>query len=503
MFLAISRHICLTVYRSTLYPEPEVAAILLDLEALGGDVGFTLRSSLSNANSGQSVSGGGDVNGDGIDDLLIAAPGSISGSLVYVAYGKATSARASTFLTTMVPQDGFIIRSNMFDLSSNVAIASDVNGDGIDDILIGMPHPLSSGGFLGQAFLIYGKSGSTRGTVNLDNLSPNDGFRITGVSEFDDAGFSVSGAGDVNHDGIADILIGVPAADDGDSAAGETYVIFGKAGTTRANINLGTFSTSDGFRVLGDAVDDNAGRDVSFAGDVNGDGIDDFIIGAPGNDAGGIYAGQAYVIFGKAGTTRSTIDLGAFASSDGFRIRGDDDYDYAGVSVSSAGDINNDGLDDLIVGAPGAGGEIYPGAAYVIFGKAGTTRSDIDVTSLSATDGFRITGEAGYDYAGYAVSGAGDVNGDGFDDILIGAHLNDSAGNNAGAAYIIFGKAGGSRANISLSSLSSGDGVKLEGKTDNSFAGRSLCAAGDVNNDGYDDLFVANGFITQEDTGDL
>ena len=169
----------------------------------------------------------------------------------------------------------------------------------------------------------------------------------------------------------ADLIIGAPEADpDGREGAGSAYVIFGKT-TGWSNIDLANLAAGDGFRIDGAAAGDNAGYSVSSAGDFNGDGYDDLIIGAP-TDANG-RAGSAYVIFGKA-SGFGDIDLANFSAADGFRIDGLPGYligGQAGYSVASAGDIDSDGYSDLVVGVPGSGYAL-DGSAYVIYGEAST-----------------------------------------------------------------------------------------------------------------------------------
>jgi hypothetical protein len=143
--------------------------------------------------------------------------------------------------------------------------------------------------------------------LDLTNLSPTDGFIVQGDAVGDQAGRSVSSAGDVNGDGFADLIVGAPCGDDGGGYAGEAYVVFGKAsgfgtvdGTGRAVLDLTTLSPADGFIVQGDTEGDQAGRSVSAAGDVNGDGFADLIVGARLGDDGGNDAGEAYVLYGGA-----------------------------------------------------------------------------------------------------------------------------------------------------------------------------------------------------------
>lgn len=240
----------------------------------------------------------------------------------------------------------------------------------------------------------------------------------------------------------------------------------------RVVFDLTTLAPSQGFIIQGDAggiqndvSGDRAGYSVSSAGDVNGDGFDDLMVGANGGDDGGTGSGEAYVVFGSgsgfgtydAVTSRQVLDLTDLTPAEGFIIQGDEGNDWAGWSVSSAGDINDDGFDDMIVGANGGddGGNLA-GEAYVVFGSGsgfgspdGAGRQVIDLTSLSASQGLVIRGDVGGDQAGRSVSSAGDVNGDGFDDLFVGAPSGDDGGCNAGEAYVLFGSAfGGSTATV-------------------------------------------------------
>jgi len=273
-------------------------------------------------------------------------------------------------------------------------------------------------------------------TVSTDNVSLDSltttGFRLPGEAAYDASGFSVGAAGDVNGDGFADVIIGAFLADSSQATnSGTSYVVFGQASAFGTEVPLSSLNGLNGFRLAGVSDYDGAGFSVDGAGDVNGDGFSDLIIGAPYASVSGTYSGATYVVFGRpsfAGT--STLDLSTLDGSNGFRIIGEADHNYAGYSVSGAGDVNGDGFADLIIGAdrasPGDIDSYSSGAVYVVFGEANGFGPDLDLSSLDGSNGFRLTGVAAGDRAGMSVSAAGDVNGDGFGDIIIGAaHDND------------------------------------------------------------------------------
>ena len=468
--------------------------------------GFKIQGDAAGDLLGQSVSNAGDVNGDGYDDFIVGAPnndfGGSNAGQAYVIFGQAGGAAglSDIDLSSLTSAQGFTITGDAAgdQAGYSVSSAGDINGDGFDDILVGAPFGDNGGSDAGEAYLIYGKA-SGFSDIDLTSFTAADGIIFQGLSSGDDAGWSVSSAGDINGDGRDDILIGVRNADSGpDSGVGKVYVYFGNTIYNASNTSglVRTLDDTDpnqvasgiSFSITGDAAGDSLGWDVSSAGDVNGDGYDDIIVGAPGGDNGGSSAGEAYVIFGKA-TGFSNIDLSSFSATDGFTIQGDAVGDDAGVSVASAGDVNADGIDDLIISARyNDDGATDAGAAYVLFGKS-SGLGDIDLSTFGLIDGFTIQGAAALDFAGWSVAGGGDFNGDGYDDVIVGALTNDDGGSSVGAAYVIFGKDSGF-ADIDLSSLSSSDGFVIQGAATGDLAGRSVSNAGDTNGDGFDDILV-------------
>lgn len=424
-------------------------------------------------------------------------------------------------LSSLNGSNGFIIQSNDINNSIGYSVSGvgDINGDGLSDFAIG-------GGSKGSRIYHFNKMnnkchvvfGTTYDIPQIWNLNliENDsslGFVVYEVESQNNFQVSVSGAGDVNQDGFDDFLVGAFFGDGPNQSrqdCGVTHLIFGQEKPFKTPFIISNLleEIDEGVVFYGANAGDLSGRCVAGAGDVNGDGFADFLIGA--NRATGINdnlksAGKTYLIFGRnTSDFPPSIDLKQINDGNkeyGLVFSGFDGFDFSGKSVSGVGDFNGDGFDDFIIGAYksyGNGNLIrLSGEAYVVFGKSDIANSSFDLNSLEfadGTNGFVIFGEDRYDGAGVSVHAAGDVNGDGFSDLIIGAHEGQNNRNIvSGKAYIFLGTDKKFGPIVELSSLNDGSdmrGFVLNGVDRKDYCGRSVCGVGDMNGDGFADILI-------------
>ena len=373
---------------------------------------------------GYALSACGDVNGDGYSEVIVGAYGYSSNTGIAYFYDYFPNGEI-TFDINMTGEAA----GNSFGLS--VSSSGDVNGDGYSDVIVGAHGYLSN---RGRAYIFYGG-------LTMNNIAD---VTMTGEAPGNYFGYSVSSAGDVNGDGYSDVIIG---AYQFNTNRGRAYIYFG---------GLSMNNTAD-VTLNGEASNNYFGYSVSSAGDVNGDGYSDAMVGAWGYSSD---IGRAYIYYGGS-SVNNIADV---------TMTSEITNNYFGLSVSNAGDVNGDGYSDVIVGA--SGNSVSLGRAYIYLG--GSSMNNIkDVT---------LTGEATGNYFGYSVSSAGDVNGDSYDDVIVGAWGYSA---NTGRAYIYFGS-------LTMNNIAD---VTITGESTNNTLGRCVSEAGDLNDDGYSDVIVgAAGF---------
>jgi hypothetical protein len=420
--------------------------------------------------AGFDVSIAGDVDGDGLADVLVGAhrddTGGIQAGSVALFLGADLTSDASLDLDEAHVHFLGDVADDYAGYSASSA--GDVDGDGLADILIGAPQEDTAGASAGMVYLFYGSSLLEPGEVLLSEADVIFG----GEASQDWAGVSVASAGDVDGDGLDDLLIGAFAHDTGGTDAGITYLVLAASLGSSSQISLADADT----RFVGVNDHDYTGSTVASAGDVDGDGLGDFAIGASSNDDGGSNAGVVYLFLGGSLDTSTSHDV----TDADYRFVGEAAYDQAGRSVGHA-DVDGDGLDDLLIGAPGSDEAANDaGKNYIILGSSLGASSVVDLGDADHA----LVGEIESDSSGMSIAGGGDVDGDGLEEVLIGAPYSQYP-SSVGQVYLV---TGASLAGTTSLDLADADTLFVGEDSDN-MAGWSV-AASDVNGDGFSDLLM-------------
>ncbi|WP_422090674.1 HYR domain-containing protein [Tenacibaculum ovolyticum] len=572
---------------------------VFSLSSLNGINGFIINEDIEYARLGNNVKSGKDFNGDGIDDLAIT-----SANKAYVVFGKTTLFSPLIKISDILITDKFVFNAGWFrsiDRISGIDGLSDVNNDGITDLIISSPH-WTGYAKSGSVYVLYGNTSlpATMGSMNINGVN---GYHIFDDVRYSYKGFgaSVSNAGDFNNDGTNDFIVGeIINLSHTYNKIGATHVFFGNTfvdiidniapiincpsgsqelyansvlpnyinflssvsdnssyntdmqytqtpsegtlitsntnveitvtdesgntsscsfmvtlKTTTAEIDCATTNFSvnnlngtNGIVIYGEDPHSETGYDVNTAGDVNGDGIDDFIVVAKGDTVNftGPYRayhidvrGGVYIIFGTSSGFPPNIDLEYLNGINGFKINNDNlphsntSSDIQFFKADTAGDINNDGFDDIILSNPNSrssSGSNRVGNVYVVFGKNSGFSADFDLATLNGTNGFTISGTGTNAYFGNDLDNLGDVNGDGLDDIIV-TNGTYSGYAESGKCFVIYGSASGYPALFDLSGLDGTNGFKItsDGSTAENI-GNSVAGIGDVNGDNINDIAI-------------
>ena len=455
-----------------------------NLGSLGG-TGATISGPGLAAHAGTALAGNCDLNGDGIVDLVIGAPpaGATFGGAVYVIYGSASGAPPPFSVNDA---DVAILGESDGDSVGSSLACADVNGDGIDDLVIGAPGVTPAG----YAYVVYGGI-ALPSTVDLAGLTPAQGVRIPGLVSNTLFG-TAAAAGDVNGDGIADFVVTAPRASASSSNTGQGFVVFGSA-TLPGTFDLSTLNGSNGFAISSTDMGSTPNGDSVAIGDINDDGFGDVAMGSRSAFPNGLSsAGEVFVVYGHAGAFAPELQVGNLNGSNGFSIEPAHSGEFAGSSLAFVDDFNGDGTPDLVIGAPATPSGPQYGTAFVVFGKGGNVFSaHFGLGSLDGTNGVALVSANLGDDAGASVAGIADLNGDGLSEVVIGAPSSDIGAGDSGGGFVVYGRRRPWTASVSLATLDGGTGFYMQGAALSDAAGTAVASAGDSNRDGLHDVLIA------------
>ncbi len=466
-----------------------------NLSSIATSGGVALNGFAAGDLTGAAVSGGGDVNKDGFADVVIGAPGfSSSTGIAYVLFGNRTFVSGSTqSLLTLNGRNGFSIAGIRIGDRAGASVGlSDSYTDGYSDVLVGAPSAACSYVSSGHTYLIYGSPAKFPSQIGLSNpgeygVSFGYSYCANGYGGGVNLGASIAGIGDINDDGYPDVACGTFSASDSSEYVGD-FAVFGipaiaptpaptlapapsSLPSTTFPSYLDKLTGSNGFQVQNSR--DGTGDSTAPAGDFNGDGIADFVTGAPLANSN---AGRVWVVFGKHGGFSTSINPSSLVGTAGFILSGSAN-DLAGTSVAGGKDINGDGLPDIVIGAPGSSTPPLRGKAYVVFGSRNPF-SSLTLSMLNGENGFGVID--GTARTGENV-GLGDVNGDGLADVLIGSQA---------GVTVIFGSRGAFNPTFSVNDLTGGNGFFMQADTASAANGYVPAGVGDFNGDSLHDVIV-------------
>lgn len=383
--------------------------------------------------------------------------------------------------------------TELLDTGWGVTILGDVNGDGIDDFVV---SSLGGGPIVSSAYVIFGNDQGFAPNFDLTSLNGTNGFRFDGTDVNDFTGTAINGAGDINNDGKADILIGASGVSNPNGTTGAVYVVFGSQQFAPV-MTAADLDGELGFQLLSEPGQSGLGNVLTLApiGDLNGDGVDDFGAGLESGSFNGVsLSGMVYAIYGRDTQNgdpdfEPVIDVANLDTSTGLVLYGAPG-DGVGSFVNPTGDINGDTFGDFSITLA-----TFSRGLYVVFGNLTPVnpppgeQPSFDLTTLDGTNGFIV--DAPPDNFLFGGTGGGDINGDGHPDAVIGSTGEDINGlEAAGAGYVIFGRDSGFTwpAIFDLTSLDGSNGFRLKGELENGRFGFPIDNRSDIDGDGLDDI---------------